>query len=59
MLGAEDPTSAAADLAEEIVDQVGSVDQDWRLIARLAAELATLASRAAERRTGQDDVERR
>jgi hypothetical protein len=45
---AQDPTHRAADLAEQIVDEVANVDHDWRLIARLARELAQLADGAAE-----------
>ena len=37
----------AADLAERILDQVSVPYQDWRTIAALARELATLADSAA------------
>ncbi len=43
----QDPTSFAADLAESILDQVSSADQDWRLVALYARQLAELADRAA------------
>jgi hypothetical protein len=48
---AQDPTRPAADLAEQILDEVASAEHDWRLIARLARELAQLADRATERPT--------
>jgi hypothetical protein len=38
---------AAADLAERILDEVSSSDQDWGTIAAWAAELADLARGAA------------
>jgi hypothetical protein len=40
---ADDPTSAAADLAEQILDEVSSRDQNWSCIAALARELVVLA----------------
>jgi len=43
----EDCTSRAADLAELILDEISSADQDWRLVASTARELAKLADRAA------------
>jgi hypothetical protein len=43
----EDPTRRAADLAEQILDEIVNISQDWRLIARLSRELAALADRAA------------
>ncbi len=43
----EDPTSRAADLAELILEQVSSAEQDWHLVAVLARELAELAAYAA------------
>jgi len=42
---ADDPTSAAADLAEQILDEVSSRDQNWSCIAALARELVVLADR--------------
>jgi len=45
----EDPTSPAADLAEEILDEISSADQDWSLVAARARELRELAERAARR----------
>jgi hypothetical protein len=38
---------AAADLAERILDEVSSSNQDWGTIAAWAAELADLARAAA------------
>ena len=46
---ADDPTSAAADLAERILDEVSSRDQNWSCIAALARELAALADGVASR----------
>lgn len=46
-MASEDPTTRAADLAELILDEVSSVDQNWRVVARCARELAELADRAA------------
>ena len=45
----EDPTTRAADLAERILDEVSSADQNWLVVARCARELAELADRAAHR----------
>lgn len=42
--GSHDPR---ADLAERMLDEVSSGDQNWRLVARCARELAELADRAA------------
>jgi len=50
-------TAKAAELAERILDEVSSSDQDWRTIASLAGELAALAHTAAasrERRPEED-----
>lgn len=48
----EDIAVRAADLAERIVDEVSSADQDWGTIASWARELAVLADAAA--RGGRD-----
>jgi hypothetical protein len=48
-LSSQDPIHEAADLAERILDEVASVDQDWSTIAGLARELAEFADRAAGR----------
>ena len=50
----EDPTSPAADLAERILDEVSSADQDWTVVARCARELMQLAERAAARASGAE-----
>lgn len=42
-----DPINHAAELAELILDEVSSSDQDWRAIERWAGELAELARRVA------------
>lgn len=39
-----DPTSRAADLAEQLVEEVARPDQDWQVIHTLALELAELAA---------------
>ena len=46
---ADDPTSPAADLAEQILDEVSSREQNWSRIAALARELAVLADGVAMR----------
>jgi len=46
---AGDSTSAAADLAERILDEVSSRDQNWSFIAALARDLAALAESVALR----------
>jgi hypothetical protein len=46
---ADDPTSPAADLAEQILDEVSSREQNWSRIAVLARELAVLADGVAAR----------
>jgi hypothetical protein len=43
----DEVVAAAAGLAERILDEVGSLDQDWRSIASWARELAGLADGAA------------
>ena len=43
----ENVVAAAADLAERILDEVSSPDQDWGTIASWARELAALADGAA------------
>lgn len=48
----EETTARAADLAERILDEVSSADQDWRLVERWARELAELAALAARPATG-------
>jgi len=53
-MAAEDPTTRAADLAERILDEVSSADQNWRVVARCARELAELADRAANLRRDAD-----
>jgi len=50
----EDPTSRAADLAEQVLDEVSSLHQDWQLIAACARELANLADSVADRPTQPD-----
>lgn len=46
-VSSKDPTSHAADLAERILDEVSSADQNWRVVAICARELAELADEAA------------
>ena len=46
---ADDSTSAAADLAEQILDAVSSPIQNWRRVAALARDLAELAEGASRR----------
>jgi broad specificity phosphatase PhoE len=43
----EDLTAQAAELAERILEEVTSIDQDWSTISVLARQLATLADTAA------------
>jgi hypothetical protein len=43
----EDATARAAGLAEWIIDEVSSADQDWCAVQRCARELAELAAQAA------------
>jgi hypothetical protein len=54
----DDPTSPAADLAEQLVDEIAKPRQDWTLIGRLALELAAIARAAGatqrSRSTGAD-----
>jgi hypothetical protein len=46
---ADDPTAAAAELAEQILDVVSSPKQSWSKIAALARELADLAEDVSRR----------
>lgn len=48
----DDPTSPAADLAEQLVDEIARPHQDWRLIHGLAAELEQLAAAVVEAASG-------
>jgi hypothetical protein len=41
----DDPTHEAADLAERLVDEVATPNQDWPTIRALAAQLADLGDR--------------
>lgn len=50
----EDLTTRAADLAERILDEVSSANQDWGAVARCARELADLAGRVAAGRSETD-----
>jgi hypothetical protein len=47
----EDATAHAAELAEQILDEVSKSDQSWRTIERCARELAELATQAVQRAT--------
>jgi hypothetical protein len=47
MMSDDDVVTAAADLAERILDQVSVPNQDWRTIASWARELAALADAVA------------
>jgi hypothetical protein len=40
----EELTSAAAELAERVLDEISSAGHDWELIAALARELAELVA---------------
>lgn len=42
-------TGRAAELAEQLLDEIARANHDWRLIARLAADVLRLASAIAER----------
>lgn len=44
----QDPTTQAAELAEQIVDEVSRAEHDWALVARWAYELFEIAARAAQ-----------
>jgi hypothetical protein len=46
-VNADDIAVTAANLAERILDEVSSADQDWGTIASWARELAALADAAA------------
>ena len=46
---ADDSTSAAAELAEQILDAISSPIQNWRRVAALARDLVELAEAAARR----------
>jgi hypothetical protein len=46
-------TIRAADLAEQILDEVSEAEQDWRTIERCARELHELAAQVAQRATGR------
>jgi hypothetical protein len=48
----EEATVRAAELAEQILDEVSKADQGWRTIERCARELAELAAQAARRAKG-------
>jgi DNA-binding transcriptional ArsR family regulator len=48
-MSGDDATTTAAELAEGILDEVSSADQDWRKIASRARELASVADVAAAR----------
>jgi hypothetical protein len=43
-----DLTEGAVELAERILEEVTSIDHDWRTISAWARELAALADAAAE-----------
>lgn len=54
----EDPTTRAADLAERILDEVSSQDQDWSIVAICARELAELADSTREAgREGRGEID--
>jgi hypothetical protein len=46
-MSGQDPTAGAAALAEQILEEVSSIDQDWGTISAWARELAALADAAA------------
>ena len=46
-MSGDDTAVTAANLAERILDEVSSADQDWGTIASWARELAALADAAA------------
>lgn len=43
-MGYEESIIRAAELAEEILDEVSSAEQNWRRVVELARELAALAA---------------
>jgi hypothetical protein len=45
-------TIRAADLAEQILDEVSEAEQDWRTIERCARELYELAAQVTQRAIG-------
>jgi hypothetical protein len=51
----EDLTARAAELAERILEEVTSIDQDWFTISALARGLAALAETAAATRKPRTD----
>ncbi len=53
-LDGQDATAWAAELAERLVDEVSSADQDWCVINQWATELAELAARVTVRSTGPE-----
>jgi hypothetical protein len=53
-MGDLDLTAEAAELAEQILDEVSSADHDWERVAAWARQLAELATTAA---SSPDNVE--
>jgi len=51
----EDATARAADLAEQILDEVSGAEQDWSLVEQRALELAELAAVVARPATRSED----
>lgn len=53
----DEATAAAADLAEEILDEVSRANHSWHAIEHMANALAELAARAATVATGPPRAE--
>lgn len=52
----QDTTAWAAELAERLVDEVSSANQDWCAIYQCSRKLAELAARVTARSTGPEGL---